>query len=148
MFEQVLPSSIDNTYRGHKLALWLLGLLALMRFVIGLRSIFDGYAVMTAADGIPLGTYPPPAAQTMIALWALLGLTHVIIGVLCVIVLLRYRSMIPFMFSLLLLQHLSGRLILQFLPIVRTGTPPAPVINLTFLALMIAGLGLSLWKRR
>jgi hypothetical protein len=148
MFDRLLPRSIDNTYRGHKLALWLLGLLALLRFVIGVNSIFNGYAVMTTADGIPLDTFPAAATQSLVALWALLGLSHVVIGLLCVLVLIRYRGMVPFMFALLLLQHLGGRLIVHFIPLVRTGTPPAPIVNLTLLTLLIVGLALSLWKRR
>jgi hypothetical protein len=51
------------------------------------------------------------------------------------------------MFALLLLEHLSRRLILLVLPIVRTGSPPGFVVNLVLLALMIAGLALSLWSR-
>jgi hypothetical protein len=147
MLEHILPRSIDNTYRGQKPALWLFGLLVLMRFTIGLNSIFNGYAVMTTADGIPLDTFPAAATQSLIALWALLGLSHVFIGVLGVFVLVRYRSMIPFMFALLALQHLSGRLISYFHPLVRTGAPPATVVNLTLLTLMIVGFGLSLWRR-
>jgi hypothetical protein len=71
-----------------------------------------------------------------------------VFGLLCVLVLVRYRSMVPFMFALLLLQHLSSRVIIHFLPIVRIGAPPAAVINLIFLTLMVIGLGLSLWPRR
>lgn len=148
MFDRVLPSSIDNTYRGHKLALWLFGLLVLMRLAIGLNSIFNGYVVLTTADGIPLDTYPAAAAHSLVAVWALLGLSYVVTCVLCIFVLVRYRSMIPFMFALILLQHLGGRLILHFIPLVRTGAPPASVINLALLTLMIVGLGLSLWRRR
>jgi hypothetical protein len=148
MLDRILPRSLDNTYRGQKLALWLFGLLVLMKSVIGLNSIFNGAAVMTTADGIALSTYPAAAAQNLVALWALIGLAHVVIGVLGVLVLVRYRGMVPLMFVLLLLQHLGGRLIAQFHPIVRTGAPPASVINLIFLTLMVLGLGLSLRPRR
>ena len=148
MFDRVLPRSVDNTYRGQKIALWLLGLLTLMKLVIGVNSIVNGSAVMSTADGVPLDTYPAAAAQTLVALWALLGLSHIVTGVMGVLVLVRYRGMVPFMFALLLLQHLGGRLILNFLPVVRTGAPPASVINLIFLTLMAVGLGLSLWPRR
>jgi hypothetical protein len=148
MFDTILPKSIDNTYRGQKLALWLLGLLALINFVIGTNSIVNGRAVLTAADGVPVDTYPAAAAQAIVALWALLGLSRLVIGLLFVLALIRYRNMVPFLFVLLLLQNLSGRLILHFLPLVRTGTPTASVINLTLLTLMIVGLGLSLWRRR
>jgi hypothetical protein len=42
----------------------------------------------------------------------------------------QHRSMVPLMLALLLLEHLSRRLILQFLPIVRTGTQPGFFVNL------------------
>ena len=148
MVNDLLPRSADNAYRGHKLALWLFGLLILMKSVIGVNSILNGAAVMSTADGIALNAYPAAAAQNLVALWALVGLAHVIIGALGVVVLIRYRSMVPLMFVLLLLQHLGGRVILQFHPIMRTGAPPAAAINATLLILMIVGFALSLWRRR
>jgi hypothetical protein len=48
------------------------------------------------------------------------------------------------MFALLLLYQLSRQLILRFLPIPRTGTPPGSAINLVLLGVMIVGLALSL----
>src|SRR2546425_4617721 len=144
MFSQFLPQRIDNTYRGHKLALWLFGLLLLMKIAMSLNSIFNGYSVASSADGIPLDTFTPVAARTVVSLFALLGLSNFVICLLCILVLARYRSMIPFMFALLLLEYMSRKLILQFLPIVRTGTPPGFYINLVLLALMIVGLALSL----
>ena len=148
MFELLLPKSFDNNYRGHKLALWLFGLFALLKSVIGVNSIINGRVVMTGADGIPLDTYPAAAAQSFVALWALLGLSHILIGVLCVFALIRYRSMVPFLFTLLLLQHLGGRIILEYIPLVRVGAPPALVVNLIQLTLLVLGLALSLWRRR
>ena len=144
MFNQLLPQRVDNTYRGHKLALWLFGLLLLMKIAMSLNSIFNGYSVASSADGIPLDTFTPAAARTVVSLFALLGLSSFVICLLCILVLARYRSMIPLMFALLLLEYLSRKLILQFLPIVRTGTPPGFYVNLVLLALMIVGLALSL----
>lgn len=148
MIDQILPSSIDNTYRGHKLAFLPFGLLVLLKLTVGLNSIFRGYLVMTTADGIPLDTFPAAATQSLISLWALLGLSHVVMALLCLLVAIRYRSMIPFMFALLLVQQLAGRLIAHYLPLVTTGKPPGFIVNLTLLGLMVVGLGLSLWKRR
>ena len=147
MFDRVLPKSFDNSYRGHKLALWLFGMLVFMKSVIGVNSIINGAAVMSTADGIALSTYPAAAAQNLVALWALIGLAHVVVGMLGVLVLIRYRGMVPLMFVLLLLQHLGGRVIGQFHPIVRTGAPPAAAINAVLLTVMIVGFALSLWRR-
>jgi hypothetical protein len=147
VFDQLLPRRIDNMYGGSKLALWLFGLLLLLRIVMSLGSIFNGYSVASSADGIPLEAFSITAARTVVALFALLGLSHFIICLLCILALIRYRSMVPLMFALLLLQQLSRTLILQFLPVVRTGTPPGIYLNLILLTLMIVGLALSLRSR-
>jgi hypothetical protein len=146
MFNQLLPRQIDNTYRGHKLALWLFALVVLMKVAMSLNSIFNGHMVASSADGIPLDRFPTAATQTVVALFAIWGLAHLMICLLCIVVLARYRSMVPLMLALLLLEHLSRRVILQVIPIVRTGTPPGLFVNLTLLALMIVGLALSLWS--
>ncbi|MFY9825609.1 MAG: hypothetical protein WAM82_29820 [Thermoanaerobaculia bacterium] len=148
MLNPILPQQVDNTYRGHKLALWLLGLLVLMKVGIGLNSIFNGHFVASSADGIPLDTFTPAGTQAVVALFAAWGLAQVLFGLLSLLVLLRYRALVSFMFALLLVEHLSRRLIFAFLPIVRTGTPPGPIVNLVFLTIMIVGLALSLWPRR
>ena len=147
MLDALCPQRIDNTYRGYKLALWLFGLVVFMRIAQGLVCIFDGYSVAMSADGIPLDTYTPAGAQAVVSMFALLGLFHVIIGLVCVLVLLRYRGMVPFMFALLILEFLGRRLILQLLPIARTGVPPGSIVNLVVLGVMIVGLVLSLWRR-
>ena|SRR5882724_4799519 len=147
MFDKLLPQRIDNTYRGHKVALWLFGLVVGVMITQSVFIIFNSYSTIINADGIPLDNYQPAAAQTIVALWALRALSRLIISLLCLLVLVRYRSAIPFMFALLLLNYLAGQLILQFFPLVRTGTPPGPIVNLIMFALMIIGLALSLWSR-
>jgi hypothetical protein len=144
--DRLLPQRVDNTYRGYKLALWLFALVVLMKLAMSLNSIFNGYVVASSADGIPLDTFPSAAARTVVALFAIWGLAHLMICLLCIVVLVRYRSMVPLMLALLLLEHLSRKLILHFLPIARTGTPPGFFINLVLLALMIVGLALSLLR--
>jgi hypothetical protein len=147
MIKKLLPQRLDNAYRGYKLALWLFALVVSVMTFQGLGVIFNGYSIAVAADGIPLDTYAPAAAQTVVALFALLGLSRMIMTLLCVLALVRYRSAIPFMFALLVVEHLAKQLILHFVPIVRTGTVPGSIVNLILLALMIVGLALSLWRR-
>jgi hypothetical protein len=147
MLNQLLPQRVDNTYRGYKLALWLFGVVVFMKVGMSLVSIFNGYSVASGPDGIPLDTFSSAAARTVVSLFALLGLSHFMICLLCILVLARYRGMIPFMFALLLLEHLSKKLILQVMPIVRTGTPPGFYVNLVPLVLMIVGLALSLRRQ-
>jgi hypothetical protein len=147
MFKQLLPARIDNTYRGYKLALWLFALVVAVRTTQSVLIIFNGYSTVKSADGVPLDAYPPAAAQTIVALFGLSSLARLIISLLCVVVLVRYRAAIPSMFALLLLNYLAGQLLLWFVPIVRVGTPPGSVVNLTLLALTVVGLALSLPRR-
>lgn len=144
MFSQFLPQRIDNSYRGHKLALWLFALVVFMKTSIGLGTIFNGRNTAITADGIPLDTFTPAGAQAFVSVLAIWGLAHVMIGLLCILVLVRYRALVPFMFALLLLEHLSRKLILFVMPIAKTGTPPGFFINLALVAVMIVGLVLSL----
>jgi hypothetical protein len=105
--------------------------------------IVNGYSIASSADGIPVETYPPAAAQTILAISSLNRLFGALI---CVVVLVRYRSAIPAMFLLLALTYLAGEIILRFIPIVRVGTPPGPIVNLMMFALMIVGVMLSMWR--
>jgi hypothetical protein len=144
MLGRLLPAHGDNTFHGSKFALWIFVPLVLLESVIGVNSIFMGRTVASKADGIPLDTFPAAAAQTVVGLFAMLGLAHLVLCVLCVIVLFRYRSLIPLMFSLLLLDQLGRKAIRQFLPIPTIGAPPGSIVTIVLLILMVVGLALSL----
>jgi hypothetical protein len=115
-----------------------------LRTIMSVNSMINGRDIASSADGIPLDTYTPDGARTVVSLFAVIGLSNLVICILCIVVLVRYRALVPLVFSLLLLQHLARRVIHQVLPIATTGNPPATVINLVLLALMVAGLVLSL----
>jgi hypothetical protein len=148
MIGRLLPRVIDNSYRGRTAALWILGLVAFIKIAMSLNSIFNGAFVLISADGVPLQTYPPDAAQALIALFALWAWAHLLFALLACLVLVRYRRMTALVFTLLLAEHLGRKLILQFLPIIRIDNPAASYFNWALLTLMIIGLLMSLWQRR
>lgn len=43
---------MNNEYTGRKLALWMLGAVAMLKGLMGLMCIFGGYAVAMRIDGI------------------------------------------------------------------------------------------------
>lgn len=145
MFSNLLPQLVDNTYHGRKLALWLFAVVVAVKSLQCLLVMFNGSYVLKGADGIPLDSYTPAGAQAVVSVWALASLNRLLICLLCVLVLVRYRSLITFMFSLLAVQYLAAEAISRFIPIVRTGTPPAPTVNFVLFVLTIAGLALSVW---
>ncbi|HEY1219908.1 MAG TPA: hypothetical protein VGF03_13290 [Bryobacteraceae bacterium] len=148
VFSRLLPQLVDNTYRGRKLALWLFAVVVAVKILQCVLTIFNGNYVLRGADGIPLDTYTSAGAQTVVAIWAVASLNRLLIGLLCVLVLVRYRSLIASMFALLAVQDLGRAVILHFIPIVRAGTPPASFANSMLFALTIVGLSLSVWEAK
>lgn len=148
MTSPLLPRRADNDYRGRKVALWIFGLVVFVKLVMGTNTTFNGRSVASTADGIPLDTYPPAAAQAFVTSFALLGVAHLVLGLLGVVVLVRYRALVPLMFAFLLFEHLAKRLVVRMMPIERVGAPPGGTINLVIFALIVVGLALSLWDRR
>ena len=147
MSNRLLPERIDNTYRGHTLALWLFGAVVAVKILQSVMVIFNGNSIARSADGIPLNTFPPAAAQTVVALFALSGFSRLIVSSLCVLVLLRYRAAVPFMLALLGLDYLLRQLLLHFIPFATVGTVPGPIVNFALFVLMVVGLALSLRTR-
>ena len=146
MLDLLFPQRIDNTFRGQKVALWLLALLALMRTTMGATVMFNTHMTAITADGIPLDSYPAPAADNIVAMFALLGLTYFMTAIVCWLVLWRYRAAVPLVFTLLLLQFVAGLLLRLLHPFVREGSSPAAYVNSALLALLVVGWSLSVWK--
>ena len=147
MFDKLFPQRIDNTYQGHRAAVWLFGLVVALKITKSVAVISSGYSTARDADGIPLETFTTEAAETAVALFAQGSLWRLTFSLLCVLVLVRYRGAIPMMIVLLVLNYLAGELIFQIAPLVRMGTPPGPIVNLIAFALMVIGLVLSLRGR-
>ncbi len=147
MLGELLPRRMDNEYRGHKLALWLFGLVVAMKSAQSLAIILNGYPTARDADGIPLDSFPPAVAQTVVAVFAQGSLWRLFFCLLCVLVLLRYRSAVPLMFGLLALNYLAAQLVLIFVPLPRVGAPVGPLVNLMLFVVMVLGLVFSLWRR-
>lgn len=146
MVSRFLPSRADNTYRGYKIGLWIFGLVVLFRLAIALGTIFNGHNAASSADGIPLSTFGPGGAQAVVTEYAMWGLAHVVISIVCIVVLVRYRSLVPFMFALITFEHLARKAILYVLPIEGTAAPGG-TINVVLLIVMLAGLLLTVMQR-
>jgi hypothetical protein len=148
MLDRLFPRQIDNVYRGHRLALWLLGLLLLLRLTMSANSIVNTRSVATGADGIPLDSFAGGGAEAVVSLFALLALSRLMPALLGILVLVRYRAMVPLLYLLLLIEHVGSRALLLVNPVVKSGASSVGLaINLALLALLLAGFGLSLQDR-
>ena len=147
MLDALLPRQLDNGYRGHRLGLWLFGLVAALKGTQSLAILFDGYATAKGADGIPLDAFPPDAAQTVVSVFAQGSLWRLFFCLLCGLVLLRYRSAVPLMFTLLALEYLAARVAFAAIPLPRVGPAVGQLVNGILFLLMLAGLALSLRRQ-
>ena len=148
VLNRLFPRQIDNTYRGHTLAIWLLALVALGKAIQGTESILNTRSVFENADGLSLDRFDPMGGALVLSLFALLGLYLLIVPALSALALIRYRAMIPLMYLMLLLLYGASRLVQLLHPVPRTDAHPVGYyVNLVLLGLMLVGFVLSLLNR-
>jgi hypothetical protein len=148
MLNRLLPGRADNSYHGQRIALWILGLVAALNGVIGVNSSINTRDVASRADGIPLDTFPTGASNTVLELFALLGVTRIVVFLLATVILIRYRALVSLMFLLLLFGQAASRLVSRAWATPVAGNPPGSMIILGIMALTALGLALSLWNRK
>ena len=144
MFGRIFPKQIDNTYQGYKTAIVVLSVIALVKAVQGVESVINTRNVLANADGIDLERFSTSGAATVVALFALLGLNGLVLPLQSLIVLIRYRAMIPLMFVFFLTVQIGSRTLLLLNPIERSTTMPIGfVVNLVILVTTLIGFALA-----
>jgi len=147
MLSRILPARIDNRYRGHDLGLWLFVPITLQKVAMSLTHLLKADGGAQSISTIPLDTYSSSAAQNIVGLFARMGLDQLVLGSLFVLVLLRYRAMIPLMYVLIVAHYLASRIVSQAKPLVLAGTSGASSPALVIAILSAIGLVLSLIGR-
>lgn len=134
----LFPAEVSNQYRGHGIALWGFGLLTVITIGRSLVHIFkyDGGAQSIAT--IPLDSYSAAASSSLIGLFAYWGLAQLLLGLVYLVVLVRYRTLIPLMLMTIVLEWVTRMGISYYKPIETLGTAPASIGNLALP--VIAGL--------
>ena len=143
----IFPKQFDNTYRGSRLAVWLLVLILLAKFAMAGNSLINTRWILQSADRIPLDTYGP-GADAVVMLFAALALCHLLLVLLSFVVLIRYGAMIPLIYLLLSIEQIGRKAIVLMNPVIRSGASGLPIdINVLIAALLLIGFALSLYRR-
>ena len=148
MLSRLLPPLANFTYTGSRVSLWLLGLVLFVKIGIALGAIFNGHYAASVADGIPIDSFTPQGTQAFLSVFASLGLSQLILGVLGVVLLLKYRPLVPMFLLVLLVEHLARKGVNAYMPIVRSGDAPGGAINWAIFGVMLLAFVLSLRQRR
>jgi hypothetical protein len=142
--DKLFPQPVTNRYSGAPLARWVFMLLTVITIGRSLAHIFlpDGGAHSIAT--IPLDSFTTNGEATVVQVFALWGLSQLLLGSFYIVVLWRYQSLIPLMYLFLLVEYV-GRLLLAIAkPIALDGTAPGAIGNYILIPLALVMLALSL----
>jgi hypothetical protein len=143
IFEILLPAKIDNTIRGSKIPFYVFALYAIVSLVRSCIHLLapDGGAGSIAGMDLSLA-----GADGIIFAFALWGSSQLILAVMQLLVVFRYRSFVPFMYLMLMLEVLLRELVGKTKPVTFAHIPPGAIGNQLILPLAALMLGLSLWS--
>lgn len=135
MIKQILPETIDNQFKGKPLAYWAFILITLLTIARSLVHIFmpDGGAETIAT--IPLGNFGVEGAQTVILMFGYWGISQLLLGILYLIVTLKYRSLIPLMYLFLCAEYILRLVVGWAKPIITESTAPGAIGNYVMIPL-------------
>src|SRR5258706_660757 len=105
MLSRILPKQIDNTYRGYRLAIWLLVPIVLVNMIMGANTMINTRDVIQGADRIPLDAYGVTPARIIVNCFKSWGLGHFLMASFGLLALVRYRAMVPLMYLVFTLEN-------------------------------------------
>lgn len=129
----IFPKQIDNNFKGYKIALYAFYALTAITLWRSQHHLFapDGGAQTIAS--IPLDTFTLAGSQAVIGVFGLWGLSQLVIGLVYLLVAIRYRAMVPLMYLLMIVEYSFRAFYFPMSkPIPTVGTAPGAVINLPF----------------
>jgi hypothetical protein len=137
IIDVVLPQKVTNEFKGNKIALYVFIVIVIMTLVRSCIHIFapDGGAQSIA--GFPLNTYTESARSMVILVFSLWGASQLLMGIVYLVVLIRYKSLITFMYFLILIEYLSRMLLGFFKPAISVHTIPGGVLDYIMIPLAL-----------
>lgn len=143
IFDILLPAQIDNTIRGTKIPFYIFTLYAIVstvRSCIHLLSSDGGAGTIAGMDLSVAG------ADGIIFAFALWGSSQLLFALIQLLAVIRYRSLIPFMWLMLALEILLRELVGKMKPVTFAHTPPGAIGNQIILPLAVVMVVWSLWS--
>ncbi|NUN65449.1 hypothetical protein HCU40_11985 [Pseudanabaena biceps] len=144
IFDLLLPHQVDRTIHGMKLPVYVFIVIAIISFVRSCIHLFTPDGGAGSIAGIDLSV---AGADGIIFAFALWGSAQLIYSLIQLLVAFRYRSLVPLMYVLLILETLLREMVGHMKPIVFAHTPPGAVMNSIYLPLSFIMLILCLWKK-
>jgi hypothetical protein len=145
MMHKLLPKQADNTTGRFRLPVYVLlviGIVSTARSLIHLLAPDGGAGSIAGMDLSVTG------AEGIVFAFALWGSAQLINAIVQLVVAFRYRSLVPLMYLLLILEVLLRMLVGSMRPGSFAHTPPGAAGNWVILPLAVIMLILSLWGEK
>ena len=104
ILNKIFPATADNHFKGYKISLWgFIAFMILMTWRSIIHMLFEQHGVHEIANFSVISGDPDPmlVIYRFFSLW---GFAQLIFCLVCWVVIFRYRSLIPFMYSLWLFE--------------------------------------------
>ena len=143
IFDFFLPAKADNTIRGSKLPFYVFLVVALVGSVRSFIHILSPDGGAGSIAGMDLSV---TGANGIIFAFALWGSAQLIYALFQWMVILRYRSLVPFMWLVQLMETLLRMLVGQIKPVTFAHVPPGAIGNYVYLAVSALILAFYIWE--
>ena len=148
MNNKLFPKDLTNNYQGKPIAKWVFIAMTILTIGRSLAHIFlpDGGAQSIAT--IPLDSFTENGSTVIIGMFAQWGLTQLMFGLLYVLVIWRYQSLIPLMWLFVVFEWTGRLLVGSAKPFETAGTAPGAIGNLVIPLLALIMFAFALKERR
>jgi len=143
ILEIILPPEIDNTLRGMKLPFYVFVLFAIISIVRSCIHLLSPDGGASSIAGMDLSV---AGADGIIFAFALWGSSQLLFALIQLLVVFRYRALVPLMYVMLILEVLLRELVGYMKPVTFAHPPPGAIGNQVTLPLAVLMLVLSLWS--
>jgi hypothetical protein len=141
--EIILPKTIDNSIQGTKVPFFVFAMYAILSAVRSCIHIFTADSGAGSIAGMDLTV---SGANGIIFAFGLWGSSQLLFAIIQLIVVFRYRALIPLMYLMLVLEILLRQLVGIMKPVTFSHTPPGAIGNQLVLPLAIIMLVLTIWS--
>jgi hypothetical protein len=145
----LFPEVADNVFKGNRIAYWVL-------WFYVFKSIFAGFVHMFASDGgaqsigsVKLDSFTQGGADSVVTMFGLWGMEQFVIGLIVLVILWRYKSLIPLAWAIYAVEYSGRALSHEFTPgLVTEKTPPGVMVDTLLVPLAIVMLIFAIYTQK
>lgn len=133
---KLFPKTVDNQFLGNQFSLYIFYIITLITLWRSQHHMFSTDGGAQSIASIPLNHFSVDGATTVVGVFALWGLSQLIIGFIYLVIAIRYKSLIPFMYLLMFFEYLMRAIYIgHFKPVITLDTAPGAIANYIFIVI-------------